>query len=82
LTLDDIRNALGTLPDGRTPTAADWARLSRAWKAQLDERIQLLEHVRDDLSSCIGCGCLSLHVPDLATREVAKRATRATRRPR
>jgi MerR family redox-sensitive transcriptional activator SoxR len=82
LTLDDIRNALGTLPDRRTPTAADWARLSRAWKAQLDERIQLLEHVRDDLSSCIGCGCLSLHVPDLATREVAKRATRATRRPR
>jgi MerR family redox-sensitive transcriptional activator SoxR len=61
LTLDDIRGALATLPDARTPTAADWARLSRAWKAQLDERIRLLEHVRDDLSSCIGCGCLSLH---------------------
>ena len=60
LTLDEIRAALATLPDQRTPTAADWARLSKAWKAQLDERIRLLESVRDDLSSCIGCGCLSL----------------------
>jgi MerR family redox-sensitive transcriptional activator SoxR len=60
LTLDEIRAALATLPDQRTPTAADWARLSRAWKAGLDERIRLLECLRDDLSSCIGCGCLSL----------------------
>ncbi|MGO9874943.1 MAG: redox-sensitive transcriptional activator SoxR [Acidimicrobiia bacterium] len=60
LTLDDIRAALATLPEQRTPTAADWARLSRAWKSNLDERIRLLERVRDDLSSCIGCGCLSL----------------------
>jgi MerR family transcriptional regulator, redox-sensitive transcriptional activator SoxR len=60
LTLDEIRGALATLPDQRTPNAADWARLSRAWKAELDERIRLLERVRDDLSSCIGCGCLSL----------------------
>src|SRR5580704_2512941 len=61
LTLDEIRAALASLPDQRTPTAADWARLSRAWKSELDERIRLLERVRDDLSSCIGCGCLSLH---------------------
>ena len=60
LTLDDIRGALATLPEQRTPTAADWARLSRAWRDRLDERIRLLEHVRDELSSCIGCGCLSL----------------------
>jgi MerR family redox-sensitive transcriptional activator SoxR len=60
LTLDEIRSALAALPDQRTPTAADWARLSKAWRAQLDERIRLLERVRDDLSSCIGCGCLSL----------------------
>jgi MerR family redox-sensitive transcriptional activator SoxR len=60
LTLDEIRAALGTLPEQRTPTAADWARLSRSWKSELDERIRLLERVRDDLSSCIGCGCLSL----------------------
>jgi MerR family transcriptional regulator, redox-sensitive transcriptional activator SoxR len=60
LTLDEIRGALATLPEQRTPTAADWARLSRAWKSELDERIRLLQSVRDDLSSCIGCGCLSL----------------------
>jgi MerR family redox-sensitive transcriptional activator SoxR len=60
LTLDEIRGALATLPEQRTPTAADWSRLSRAWKAQLDERIRLLQGVRDELSSCIGCGCLSL----------------------
>jgi MerR family redox-sensitive transcriptional activator SoxR len=60
LTLDEIRDALATLPQRRTPTAADWARLSRAWKSELDERIRLLERIRDDLSSCIGCGCLSL----------------------
>ena len=60
LTLDEIRTALATLPDQRTPTAADWARLSRAWKSHLDERIRLLEGLRDQLSSCIGCGCLSL----------------------
>jgi MerR family redox-sensitive transcriptional activator SoxR len=60
LTLDEIRTALATLPAQRTPTAADWARLSRAWKVHLDERIRLLEGLRDQLSSCIGCGCLSL----------------------
>jgi MerR family redox-sensitive transcriptional activator SoxR len=61
LSLDDIAAALATLPDERTPTVADWARLSRAWRSALDERIKLLQLVRDDLTSCIGCGCLSLH---------------------
>ena len=60
LTIDEIRDALATLPEQRTPNAADWSRLSRTWKARLDERIRLLERVRDDLASCIGCGCLSL----------------------
>jgi len=61
LALDEIAGALATLPGERTPTVADWARLSRAWRSVLDERIRLLELVRDDLTSCIGCGCLSLH---------------------
>src|SRR5271154_2243968 len=74
LTLDEIRGALATLPDQRTPTAADWARLSRAWKSSLDERIRLLESVRDDLSSCIGCGCLSLHACRLYNPEDRARA--------
>src|SRR5918911_5574809 len=60
LTLDEIAEALGTLPYGRTPTKADWARLSRGWQARLDEQIAALQALRDGLGTCIGCGCLSL----------------------
>lgn len=60
LTLDEVRLALATLPDGRTPTARDWTTLSRAWQPRLDEQIALLVALREQLSSCIGCGCLSL----------------------
>jgi MerR family transcriptional regulator, redox-sensitive transcriptional activator SoxR len=60
LTLEEIQAALATLPRGRTPTTADWARLSRSWRPRLDEQIALLERLRDQLTSCIGCGCLSL----------------------
>jgi MerR family redox-sensitive transcriptional activator SoxR len=60
LSLEEIAAALGELPDGRTPTKADWARLSTRWRARLDEQIGLLERLRDRLTSCIGCGCLSL----------------------
>ena len=55
-----IRDALDRLPDGRTPTRRDWERLSAAWRDDLDERITGLQHLRDRLSGCIGCGCLSL----------------------
>ncbi len=48
------------LPQGRTPTAADWAKISRGFRRQLDERIAALERMRDRLDNCIGCGCLSL----------------------
>ncbi|MET4096118.1 redox-sensitive transcriptional activator SoxR [Arthrobacter sp. UYCu712] len=58
--LKDIRAALDSLPEGRTPTRRDWARLSRLWRSELDERIAALEHLRNDLDGCIGCGCLSL----------------------
>jgi MerR family redox-sensitive transcriptional activator SoxR len=60
LSLEEIKAALDTLPDGRTPTADDWAALSTRWRGQLDERIRLLEALRDDLDACIGCGCLSI----------------------
>jgi len=60
LSLDEIRAALGALPDGRTPTRDDWARLSRAWHQRLDDQITALRKLRDGLESCIGCGCLSL----------------------
>jgi MerR family redox-sensitive transcriptional activator SoxR len=60
LSLQEVQVALRALPDARTPTAKDWARLSRAWRPRLDEQIAVLTSLRDELSSCIGCGCLSL----------------------
>jgi MerR family redox-sensitive transcriptional activator SoxR len=60
VSLEEIRAALETLPESRTPTKADWARLSRQWRHRLDEQIELLTRLRDRLSGCIGCGCLSL----------------------
>lgn len=60
LSIDEIREALSTLPDNRTPTKADWARLSRNWESRLDERIRELEALKTKLTGCIGCGCLSL----------------------
>jgi MerR family redox-sensitive transcriptional activator SoxR len=58
--LAEIRAALASLPEGRTPSREDWARLSALWRADLDQRIEQLVRLRDDLSGCIGCGCLSL----------------------
>jgi len=55
-----IKAALDTLPARRTPTARDWARLSAAWCDDLDDRIRQLQDLRDRLTGCIGCGCLSL----------------------
>ncbi|MGZ4504624.1 MAG: redox-sensitive transcriptional activator SoxR [Nocardioidaceae bacterium] len=60
LTLEEIQEALATLPSGRTPTKADWSRLSREWRPRIDAQIERLERLRDRLDSCIGCGCLSL----------------------
>ncbi|RIV34415.1 redox-sensitive transcriptional activator SoxR [Micromonospora radicis] len=60
VSLEEIGDALAALPASRTPTAEDWARLSTAWRERLDERIRLMERLRDDLDGCIGCGCLSL----------------------
>ena len=60
LTLEEIRSELDRLPSGRTPTRADWQRISRHWRGRLDDQIASLERLRDGLDSCIGCGCLSL----------------------
>jgi len=60
LPLASIHAALQTLPEGRTPTAADWQKLSAQWKAELDDRINRLTALRDQLDGCIGCGCLSM----------------------
>ena len=58
--LERIREALETLPAGRAPTKRDWERLSRSWRRELDERIETLQSIRGRLTTCIGCGCLSL----------------------
>ncbi len=60
LSLDEVAAALASLPAGRTPTRADWSRLSRGWRRRLDDQITALTALRDGLDSCIGCGCLSL----------------------
>jgi MerR family transcriptional regulator, redox-sensitive transcriptional activator SoxR len=60
LSLEQVSAALHSLPGQRTPTQADWTRLSRTWKPLLDQRIAELTRLRDQLDACIGCGCLSL----------------------
>jgi MerR family redox-sensitive transcriptional activator SoxR len=64
--LAEIREALAELPDARTPTLRDWQRLSRRWCAKLDERIRLLQQLRDEFTDCVGCGCLSINRCKLA----------------
>ena len=58
--LATIRAALALLPDSRTPTPEDWARVSECWRDDLNQRIKLMTQLRDHLTDCIGCGCLSL----------------------
>ena len=60
LSLEEVGEALETLPDNRTPTKSDWHRLSKAWRPRLDEQIRRIELLRERLDGCIGCGCLSL----------------------
>ncbi|MCO8160684.1 redox-sensitive transcriptional activator SoxR [Pseudomonas sp. 21LCFQ010] len=60
LPLASIHAALQALPEGRTPTATDWQKLSEQWRVELDERIRGLTQLRDQLTGCIGCGCLSM----------------------
>jgi MerR family redox-sensitive transcriptional activator SoxR len=62
ISLASIKQALNSLPKGRTPTADDWKILSAKWRAGLDERIARLTRLRNQLDGCIGCGCLSLGV--------------------
>jgi MerR family redox-sensitive transcriptional activator SoxR len=65
LRLDEITAALDSLPDGRTPSRTDWARLSENWRPRINQQIERLERLRDKLDGCIGCGCLSLETCSL-----------------
>ncbi len=60
LTIEEIRDELARLPGNRTPTKADWHRISQHWRSRLDDQIAALERLKGGLDSCIGCGCLSL----------------------
>ncbi|MGH9042847.1 MAG: redox-sensitive transcriptional activator SoxR [Acidimicrobiia bacterium] len=62
LSLEEISEALASLPQNRTPTKRDWERLSRAWRPRIDAQIAILERLRERLTGCIGCGCLSLRI--------------------
>ena len=66
LSLEEIGEAMSSLPENRTPTKRDWERLSSGWRPRIDAQIALLERLRDRLDGCIGCGCLSLNVCQLA----------------
>jgi MerR family redox-sensitive transcriptional activator SoxR len=66
MTLDEIGAELAKLPEGRVPEGRDWAKLSSGWTGRIDERIAELERLRDGLTGCIGCGCLSLERCKLA----------------
>jgi MerR family redox-sensitive transcriptional activator SoxR len=60
ISLEAIRQAFAALPDERTPTVSDWEKLSKAWQEELNDRIAYLQRLRDSLTGCIGCGCLSM----------------------
>lgn len=85
ISLGEIAHALQHLPQQRTPTKADWMRLSSQWREALDQRIADLQALRDQLQSCIGCGCLSLRAcrlynPDDALGQRGPGAQRLRRR--
>ncbi len=69
--LSEIGEQLRELPDGRPANKADWAKLSSRWRDRLDRRITLMTRLRDELTGCIGCGCLSLKICPLYNREDA-----------
>lgn len=69
LSLDEIAAALAGLPSDRAPGKSDWARLTRAWRPRLETRIREMERLRDELTDCIGCGCLSLRTCRLVNRD-------------
>ncbi len=76
LSLDEVKEALASLPYGRTPNKADWTRVSRAWTRRLDKQIADLERLKSKLTGCVGCGCLSMRTcvltnPDDEQGEIA-----------
>jgi MerR family redox-sensitive transcriptional activator SoxR len=69
LSLDEVKAALDRLPGGRVPDRADWTRLSGEWRERIEQRIAALRELKDDLDSCVGCGCLSIDKCSIYNRE-------------
>ncbi len=69
LSIEQIKAVMARLPEGRTPTKADWTAISRGFRETLDQRIAVMQRMRDNLDGCIGCGCLSLKVCSLYNRD-------------
>ena len=69
LSIDQIKDIMSGLPEGRTPTKSDWSKISRQFRTMLDQRIAMMQRMRDNLDGCIGCGCLSLKVCQLYNPE-------------
>ena len=69
LSIEEIKETMAALPEGRTPTKADWGKISRRFRKTLEDRIAMMERMRDRLDGCIGCGCLSLKVCQLYNPE-------------
>jgi len=69
LSIDQIKDIMSGLPEGRTPTKSDWSKISRQFRQTLDQRIEMMQRMRDNLDGCIGCGCLSLKVCQLYNPE-------------
>ncbi|MEE2930407.1 MAG: redox-sensitive transcriptional activator SoxR [Pseudomonadota bacterium] len=69
LSIEDIKQTMAALPEGRTPTKADWTKISRSFRKTIDDRIAMMERMRDRLDGCIGCGCLSLKACQLYNPE-------------
>ena len=67
--IEEIKSLMAQLPEARTPTKADWTRISRTFRKTLDERIAVMQRMRDNLDGCIGCGCLSLKACSLYNPE-------------
>ena len=74
LTIEEIGEVLGDLPDSRTPNKADWTRISQRFRKRLDDHIAMVERLRDKLDGCIGCGCLSLKTCQLYNPDDKARA--------
>lgn len=69
ISLAEIAKAFQSLPDERTPTRDDWNLLSTAWRDELDHKISRLRKLRDGLTDCIGCGCMSIDKCPLRNKE-------------